>query len=202
MIAFLKGVVVSTGSDNIILEVNGIGYKIYVPAPVVGSVSGNAEQLTVYTYMNVREDAIQLYGFLNTGDLEMFELLIQVSGIGPKVGLTVLSSMSGSAFVQAILHEQLDILTSIPGVGKKTAQRMIIELKDKISKMGIISGESQPGAQQALPDAANDAMQALTALGYNPVEAKRALRKIVLEENRVCRPEELIKLALKELGRL
>ncbi len=202
MIAFLKGRVVSTGSDYIILDVNGVGYKIYVPVPVVGSVSGNSDQITVFTHMNVREDAIQLYGFLNTGDLEIFELLIQVTGIGPKVALAVLSSMSGSAFIQAILHEQVNTLNNIPGVGKKTAQRLIIELKDKISKMAIKGGEAQPDSPQALPDTANEAMQALTALGYNPVEAKRALRKVVSEENRGLRTEELIKLALKELGRL
>lgn len=202
MIAFLRGKVVDTGPDCIIIDVNGIGYKVYVPVPVIGLVAGNKDQLTVHTYMNVREDAIQLYGFLNTSDLEIFELLLQVSGIGPRVALAVLSSITGSSLIQAVVNEQVDILTRIPGVGKKTAQKAIIELKDKLGKMSVRDGVGESGILQVLPDAASDAVQALTALGYNPVEAKRALRKLVSEENRGLGPEELVRLALKELGRL
>lgn len=201
MIAFLRGKPVGSGSDYVVIDVGGVGYKVYVPTPVLGIANDKNDEIIVHTYMNVREDAMQLYGFLKESDLEIFELLIQVSGIGPKVGLAVLSAMPGPSFIQAVIHEQVDVLTRIPGVGKKTAQRVIIELKDKVSKMETKGAIDVAVSYPSVPDAADDALQALTALGYNPVEAKRTLSKISSKDNISYKTEDLIRLALKELGR-
>lgn len=201
MIAFLKGKVASAGNDYVVIDIGGVGYKVYVPTPVIGAVADKKEDIIIYTYMNVREDAIQLFGFLSEDDLDIFERLIQVSGIGPRVALSVLSFMPGYSFVQAVAQEQVETLTRIPGVGKKTAQRVIIELKDKLAKIEC-KGSLETGNPAPLrTNASEDALQALTSLGYNPVEAKRAVGKIVSNEGQNLTTEEIIKLALKELGR-
>lgn len=201
MISFLRGRVVSSGIDYVVVDIGGVGYKVYVPTPVIGSVADKKEEIMIYTYMNVREDSIQLFGFLNEHDLEIFELLIQISGIGPRVALSVLSFMPGTSFVQAVAQERVETLTKIPGVGKKTAQRVIIELKDKIVKIENKGGVDTGSPVPLLSNASEDALQALTALGYNPVEAKRAVGKIISRDCQNLTTEEIIKLALKELGR-
>lgn len=201
MIAFLRGRVVSSGTDYVVVDIAGIGYKVYVPTPVIGSVADKKEDIMIYTYMNVREDAIQLFGFLTEGDLDIFELLIQISGIGPRVALSVLSFMPGTSFIQAVAQEQVETLTKIPGVGKKTAQRVIIELKDKIAKIDNKGGIDIGSTTPLVLNTSEDALQALTALGYNSVEAKRAVGKIIARESQNLTTEEIIKLALKELGR-
>lgn len=201
MIAFLRGQPVSTGADCVILDVTGIGYRVFVPTPVIGALAGQNSEVTLHTYLHVREDAMQLYGFLQEEDLGVFESLIQVSGIGPKVALAVLSSMTASSFIQAVLHEQVDILTQVPGVGKKTGQRAIIELKDKFAKMNAGREMALPGISTGSPVGMEDALQALIALGYSPVEARRALGKISPAENGPLKLEDIVKMALKELGR-
>lgn len=201
MIAFLRGRVVSSGIDNLVIDISGVGYKVYVPTPVIGSVADKKDEITIYTYMNVREDAIQLFGFLTEDDLDIFELLIQISGIGPRVALSVLSFMTGSSFIQAVTHEHVEALTKIPGVGKKTAQRVIIELKDKLDKLESKGSVETGGFAPILTNASEDALQALTALGYNSVEAKRAVGKIISGDTQKLTTEQIIKLALKELGR-
>lgn len=201
MIAFLRGQPVSTGADCVILDVTGIGYRVFVPTPVIAALAGQNSEVTLHTYLHVREDAMQLYGFLQEEDLGVFASLIQVSGIGPKVALAVLSSMTASSFIQAVLHEQVDILTRVPGVGKKTGQRAIIELKDKFAKMNPGREMALPGISTGSPGGVDDALQALIALGYSPVEARRALGKISPAENGPLKLEDIVKMALKELGR-
>ena len=201
MIAFLRGRPVSAGGDFIIVEVGGVGYKVYVPSPVTGLVAEGKSEVIIHTYLHVREDAMQLFGFLHESDREIFELLIQISGIGPKLALAVLSAMPVPSFVAAVIQEQVTILTQIPGVGKKTAQRVIIELKDKVSKMGVEKDHIGRGMVTGLSDAAGDALQALVALGYNPVEATRSLSKVAGSDTVSQTPQDLVRLALKELGR-
>ncbi len=201
MIAFLRGRPAGTGPDYVIIDVGGIGYKVHVPTPVIGALADNSGDATVHTYMHVREDAMQLYGFLQETDREIFELLIQVSGIGPKAALAILSSMPVQSFIQSVLHEQVHILVQVPGVGKKTAQRVIIELKDKLGKISVERGPETSGVPGGLSDETGDALQALVALGYNPVEARRALGKIAGSGNAPVKPEDLVRMALKELAR-
>jgi len=202
MISFLRGRPAAAGSDYVIIDVGGIGYKVNVPTPVVRALTDSGVETTIFTYMHVREDAMQLYGCLSENDLRIFEYLIQISGVGPKVALAVLSSMSVSAFIQSVLGEEVDSLTRVPGVGKKTAQRIIIELKDKLEKLDTGEETGIAGSALGRPDVTNDALQALMALGYNAVEAKRVLGKIDFSKSGSISSEEVIKMALKELARL
>lgn len=199
MIAYLRGKPAAAGNDWVIIDVGGIGYKVFVPVPVISALTDSNSEVTVFTYMHVREDAIQLFGCLTETDLRIFEHLIQVSGVGPRVALAVLSSMTVSAFIQAVINEEVQKLTGIPGVGKKTAQRIIIELKDKLGKMETGNSPVPAGTPPGPPDSAADALQALIALGYNPTEAKRALGRI---DNTSLGLEEVVRFALKELARL
>ena len=200
MIAFLKGRPVSSGTDCIVIDVSGVGYKVFVPTPVIGVVAESQEDVIIHTYMHVREDTMQLFGFLQDSDREVFELLIQVSGIGPKVALGVMSAMPVPSLVSAVVQEQVQVLTQIPGVGKKTAQRMIIELKDKLGKLETGSAPGMTFTAESSPDESGDALHALIALGYNALEAKRVLGK-VMGSGALLSSEELVRKALKELGR-
>lgn len=200
MIAFLKGRPVFSGIDYVVLDVTGVGYKVFVPTPVIGKVAESKEDVMIHTYMHVREDIMQLFGFLQESDREVFELLIQVSGIGPRVALGVMSAMPVPSLVSAVVHEQTQVLTQIPGVGKKTAQRIIIELKDKLSRLGNVGAPEITSAAASITDDAGDALQALVALGYNPLEAKKVLGSVA-GTGTAYTSEEMVRLALKELGR-
>lgn len=200
MIAFLRGRLINTGPDFVIIDVNGIGYKVFVPIPVIGVMTDKNSEVTIYTYLHVREDAMLLFGFLQESDQEIFELLIQISGIGPKVALAVLSSMSAPSFIHAVINEQVGILTQIPGVGKKTAQRVIIELKDKLEKY-IKCGMEIRDVSFGLPDTFADAVHALIVLGYSSLEAKKILGRISANHTDQIKTEDLVRIALKELGR-
>ena len=202
MISFLRGKTVNTGTDHVVIDVGGIGYKVFVPTTVIGKAAEPQQDITLHTYLHVREDAMQLFGFMAESDRGIFELLLQVSGIGPKVALAVLSATTVPSLVQAVINEQVNVLTQIPGVGKKMAQRVIVELKDKFAKIDV-GGDGESGMTEFVPgpeDTAGDALQALAALGYNPAEAKKALAKVVAG-NKDLALEETVRLALKELGR-
>ena len=198
MIAYLRGICKYSGTDYIVLEVNGIGHKVFVPAPVVYKFSTEGEEVIVYTHLYVREDALQLYGFLEKEELELFELLLQVSGIGPKGAVAVLSAIPAQSLKQAVINEQVSTLTKVPGIGKKTAQRLIIELKDKLAKMMI--GGSAPMVITPLSPNLDEAHQALIALGYGAAEVRRAVHKITGQSPELG-TEEIIKKALLELAR-
>lgn len=202
MISFLRGRPVSCGADYIIIDVGGVGYKVFTPIPAAAALGAEKNEVTVHTYLHVREDAMQLYGFLSENDLEVFEHLIQVSGIGPKAALAILSSMNASSIVQTVVNEQVDALISIPGIGKKTAQRIIIELKDKMSRLDAAKTTGIPAFPVLDAGTAADALQALIALGYNSGEARRALGRITPAEISSLRTEDLVKMALKELGKV
>ncbi len=135
MIAYLDGTLAATGDRWVILEVNGIGYRVYVPDPGIRELSQNSGKVKLYTYMAVREDAITLYGFLHESELELFTVLISVSGIGPQIALNILSQISLEDFVLAILSSDEKSLVRISGIGSKSAQRLILELRDKIKKV-------------------------------------------------------------------
>ena len=200
MLAYLIGRVAGVTEGNLVLEVGQIGFNIKIPSGLPALLPPIGEEVKIYTYTCVREDAFLLYGFLSQDELDMFRLLITVSGIGPKGGLSILSVMSADDVRLAVLTQDAKAISRAPGVGAKTAQRLILELKDKVSmEETFVSRESAAYAAQTagLSDAKREASEALAALGYSASEAAQAVRKV--ENADELDVEELLKAALKHL---
>ncbi len=192
MIAFLSGIIEYLDADTVIIDVGGVGYEVKISAEVSGALSavGTGNNVKLYTYTYLREDQIALYGFRSRDDLALFRQLITVSGIGPKGGLSLLSAMSADDLRFAIVSGDAKMIARAPGVGKKTAERLILDLRDKISSAFAVAGETESaalsltglsaaGAHAAAEEASpvSDAIEALTALGYMRAEATRAVKK-------------------------
>jgi len=171
MIATLRGEISQIEDNALILEVGGVGLRVFVPAPLRGRLKAG-EMAFLYTHLVVREDALTLYGFETRADRDLFNLLLGVDGVGPKVALSVLSSMTLEAVQRAVFTEEAGLLGRVPGVGKKTAQKIALHLKDKLKP-----GEALAGVA-ALPDYDSEVLAALTALGYSVVEAQSAIQSI------------------------
>ncbi|MGN1311009.1 MAG: Holliday junction branch migration protein RuvA [Clostridia bacterium] len=197
MFAYIKGSLEIKSTNYIVIEAGGIGYKIYMSAKSIGTIGNVGENVKVHTHYHVREDDISLYGFNTEEELRMFEILISVSGVGVKSALTMLSDISPASFAMAVINDDVTRLTKVPGVGKKTAQRLILELKDKL-KSEDISGEEISKTDIKEDKIDNDAIIALKVLGYNKKEIEQALEKIDIRDLTV---EDTIKTALKYLGR-
>lgn len=208
MIRYLRGKLIDRGFGELIVDVNGVGYRVFVPGSLgTGSrASGTVDEVCLYVHTHVREDAIQLYGFSTREELSMFETLLGVSGVGPKLALTVVSYLAPEALARAILAGEERALTKIPGVGKKTAARMLLELKDKLKEtmQGAGAHGSRTGAGIALQDGAGsaveDAVAALTALGFPEGIATDAVLQAA-GDGAALGLEDLIKAALKRLDR-
>ena len=194
MFYYIKGTLEETGKDYIIIENNGIGFKVYVSSDTLGRLGSLKQSIKVYTYFHVREDAMTLYGFLTREELDMFELLISVSGVGPKAGLAVLSHLSPSKLGLSIIGGDIKSLTTVPGIGSKTAHRIILELKDKIDKDSL--SDADYGFNDMPETSSKDAVNALVALGYSISEAGSAVAKV---SGDMTGTEEIIKAALKIL---
>lgn len=202
MYAFLNGVISYKKSDSFVIEVNGVGYKIFCAPALLDRIPSQGEQAKVYTYMVVREDAISLYGFPTQDELSMFEMLLAVSGIGPKVAGTIAAHIEPTRFAMAILASDIGLISSVKGVGKKGAERIILELKDKLKGMAF-SDESRAGEIASTvnkPIAAkySEACSALVVLGYSANESNKVVAKVFNENDGI---EDIIKSALKELLR-
>lgn len=201
MIAFIKGTLDTVSEDRIVLENQGVGFEILVPGSVVQVLPQTGNAVKIYTYTYVREDALQLYGFLTKDSLDMFKLLITVNGIGPKVALGILSVMDADTLRLAILADDTKSIAKAPGIGAKTASKLILELKDKCHLKDILeSGVSNDGlakAAEADNEARNDAIQALVALGYSATEATMAVRKCEVTVDMTV--EDILKQSLKNL---
>ncbi len=199
MFAYLIGQIADVSADNLVLEVNHMGFNIRIPGSLPGKLPGIGKEVKIYTYTCVREDAFWLYGFLTKDDLEMFRLLITVNGIGPKGGLAVLSVMSADDVRFAVLSQDAKAIAKAPGIGAKTAQRVILDLKDKISLEDTLHMEEGPAvlAGTGLTESRNEAVEALAALGYSPAEALRAVNQI--DDAQEMDVEALLKAALKKL---
>ncbi len=201
MIAMLKGRVEGVLSDSVILDVGGVGYRVFVNGATAGRLSSIGEEVKLYTYLQVKEDLMNLYGFLSLEDKGLFEKLISVSGVGPKAGMAILGSISGDQLRLAILSGDHKAISKAPGIGAKTAQKICLELKDKVSS--TLEGEdftldhSELSMDQDGNGAVNEAAVALQALGYSRTEAYRALKKIPGLED--MDTEEILKAALKQL---
>lgn len=197
MISYIKGILEVKNIDNIIVEVNGIGYKIFMAASSIDRVGEIGNIIKVHTYMKVREDDVSLYGFCTNEELKMFEQLIGVSGVGAKSALTILANISPSSFALAIISEDINILKSLPGIGTKSAQRMILELKDKMKTQDAIENEFIPIKTDLKDDKKKDAIEALQVLGYARKDIELAISNIDTKEMSV---EDIIKQGLKYLG--
>ncbi|MDD5396613.1 MAG: Holliday junction branch migration protein RuvA [Candidatus Moranbacteria bacterium] len=189
MIAKLTGKIDLLHDNYAIVDVNGIGYKVFVTLHTFGTIAGKTN-IELYTHTYVREDTLALYGFVDIAELEMFELLISISGIGPKAAMGILAIADPKTIGMAVLNEDPSILTRVSGVGKKIAQRVILELKNKIKDM--------PLGEKAQLESDSDAFEALVAMGYSVSESREALKLIPSDIKDVG---ERVKLALKSLGR-
>ncbi len=196
MIAFLRGTVYDRSEEALLLEVNGIGFRILMAAPALQQLK-TGEQILIHTYLAHREDAMLLYGFLNPADKALFIRLINVSGVGPKTALAVLSVLTAEQFYAAVLGENIKILSKVPGIGQKTAQRLILELKSTLEKEApkfITAAGDTP-----MPlSPGDDAVAALEALGYEPAVALKAVQA-VRAENPDLDLQTVVKTALRQL---
>lgn len=202
MYAYIKGILAEITEDAIIVENQGIGYEIAVPGKVFDYLPSVGEEVKIYTYHYVREDAILLYGFLTKEDVRIFKMLIGVSGIGPKGALSILSVLSTDDLRFAILGDDAKAIAKAPGVGAKTAQRVIIELKDKLSLEDAFEQKLANQAQKAELNPAvgvkNEAILALTSLGYSQSEALKVLQGIEISPD--DQVEDVLKMALKQMA--
>ena len=202
MYAYIKGILAEITEDAIIVENQGIGYEIAVPGQVFDYLPSVGEEVKIYTYHYVREDAILLYGFLTKEDVRIFKMLIGVSGIGPKGALAILSVLSTDDLRFAILGDDAKAIAKAPGVGAKTAQRVIIELKDKLSLEDAFEQKLANQAQKAELNPAlgvkNEAILALTSLGYSQSEALKVLQGIEISPD--DQVEDVLKMALKQMA--
>ncbi len=198
MFSYIKGKLVSKLVNYIIVEVGGIGFKIFMSTSSISKLNEN-EEVKIHTYMQVKEDDISLYGFITSEELRMFELLISVSGVGAKSAITMLSSITPSSFALAIISNDIKSLTKIPGIGNKTAQRIVLELKDKLKTEESISNDNEEIIVAIKDDnKSSEAVQALKVLGYTNSEIEKVLGKIDTNSMTV---EDIIRTALINLGR-
>lgn len=201
MYAYIKGELAEINTDHIVVEAGGIGYQVFISLQTFDYLPSVGEDLKIYTYLYLREDAMILYGFLTKDDLELFKLLISVSGIGPKGGLAILSTLEADDLRFAILSGDAKAISKAPGVGGKTAQRVILELKDKLSLEDAFEAKTehvQKNAAVAGGSVKNDAVMALTALGYSSTESLKAVSVVEITEDMDV--EEVLKAALKHLS--
>ncbi len=198
MISFIKGIVEIVGDDFVILDNNGIGYKVKISLNTLSKLPKTGSEVKIFTHMQVREDDISLYGFMSMDEISMFNLLTSVSGIGAKGALAILNILTPTDLMLCIIAEDVNSICKAPGVGKKTASRLILELKDKIKSKSdayeTLKIENMPSSNKVNNDK-QDAIDALIALGYDKNESFKVVLEVALEEMTV---EEIIKASLKK----
>ncbi len=204
MISYIKGPLIDIWEDMIVVEAAGIGYNIHVPLSVIEALPKTGTEVQVYTSLQVREDAMTLFGFLSRQDLQMFRQLLGVNGIGPKAALGLLSSLRVDDLRMAIVSGDAKAISRAPGIGPKTAQRVILDLKDRIKIEDILPGGETPGdiagapAASGMEGAGKEAVEALVALGYSVTEAGRAVRQVEITEAMTA--EDVLKASLRYLA--
>lgn len=204
MISYIRGDVLFRNENSVVIDVNGIGYEVYVPYNVMCALERANGQVELYTYLQVKEDGVALFGFMTRQDLRTFKLLITVNGIGPKGALGIMSNMTTEELMLAVLADDAKAIAKAPGIGAKTAGKLVLELKDKFKlEDAYTEGDVVPAApagaakaaQQVNSQARNEAVQALTALGYSSSEALKAVRSV--PDADTLSTEEIIKKSLK-----
>ena len=203
MLAYIKGILEIKTNGYIVVEAGGLGYKIFMPESTIANTGNIGDKVQIYTFMRVREDDVSLYGFLTNEELRMFELLLSVSGIGAKGALGILSNITPSQFALAVISNDVAILKKVPGIGPKTAQRAILELKDKLKKeqeISIAEGEETSNIEQVIKEdeKVSEAISALQVLGYSKREIIEALQTIEVTSLSV---EDIIKKGLANLAK-
>ena len=191
MIATLEGILESRGNDSVIINVGGIGFRVYVSGSTLSQLGAVKGKVSLYTHLHVREDNVSLYGFASSEELALFKNLISVSGVGSKVALALLSALNPEQLVMAITSGDSDLISQAPGIGKKMASRLVVELRGKLEK------EWKEVALPLAPESA-DAIAALTGLGYSLTEATKAISK--LSDSEELSLEEKIKMALQQMA--
>lgn len=204
MISYIKGELVDVTEQMIVIECNGIGYEIAVPVSTLTELPSTGNEVKIHTYLYVREDAVNLYGFLTKEDLYVFKLLIGINGIGPKGALGILSVITPEELRFAILADDVKTIAKAPGIGNKTAQKLIIELKDKLKLSDVFEQSLKAEAngiettESANMDIRSEAVQALASLGYSLSEATKAVGKVEIDSETTV--EQLLKAALKKIS--
>ncbi len=197
MIGQIRGIILLKQPPQLLLDVQGIGYEIDAPMSTFYRLPDIGEEVVLHTHFVVREDAHHLYGFFDQNERALFRTLLKVNGVGPRLGLTILSSIQPEEFVRTILHQDVDSLTRIPGIGKKTAERLIIEMKDKLNNLQNNAEELKPisssGARHGI---IQDAISALIALGFKQSDATRVVNKI---DDGALNSEDIIRRSLREM---
>lgn len=203
MIRFIHGELAEISDGMIVVEAGGIGYGIRVPLSVMSGLPGIGQEIKIYTYFALRQDAVELYGFLSKEDRSMFTMLLSVSGIGPKGALAILGALTPDDLRMAIVTGDSKAISRAPGVGGKTAQRVVLELKDKLDATAVFeqalqSGNGSSQESAVYPSAQKEAIEALIALGYSNQEAARAVKKVEITGDMTV--DEILKLSLKNLA--
>lgn len=203
MISYIRGTLAEKNEDSAVVEAHGVGYQIFVPVPVLSELPPLGESVKIYTYFSVREDGMSLFGFLSRQDLAMFKQLIGVNGIGPKSALGILSALRPDVLRMAVASDDAKTISRAPGVGPKTAQRIILDLKDKIRPEDVLAGGLEeslavPEEISGVGQAGKEAVEALTALGYSAAEAAGAVKKVKITEEMTA--EDVLKGALRHLA--
>lgn len=205
MIGRLKGTLIEKKAPQLIIDVNGVGYEVQVPMTTLYQLPAIGKEVVLLTHFSVSENAQILFGFIASKDRDLFRILIKVSGVGPKMALGMLSGMETDQLVSCVMQDNISALVKVPGVGKKTAERLIIELRDKLkdweqlnAPLAAMEAASTPGAPVSASDMVAEAEAALLSLGYKPTEASKMVSG-ALKNNTVTRSEELIRLSLKSL---
>ena len=200
MITFLEGKLVGALPTQAIVDVNGIGYEVFIPLSSYDKLPAAGQSVRILTHLHVREDAHVLYGFMSAAERDLFRLLVNhVSGIGPKLGLAVLSGMSVGNFKSAVVNSDVAVLAKISGLGKKTAERIVLELKDKLGVAAAWEAASAAHAPTPEEEQANEAVLALIALGYKQIDAHKSVREMQ-QKGEAKSAQDLVKLALKRMA--
>jgi len=201
MITFLNGRLTSALPTQAIIDVGGVGYEVLIPLSSYDKLPAPGQPVHILTHLHVREDAHVLYGFMTAAERDLFRLLVNhVSGIGPKLSLAVLSGMTVSNFKSAVVNADITSLSKISGLGKKTAERIVLELKDKLGVVAAWEAASAAHAPTAEQSQANEAVLALIALGYKQVDAHKVVRESQEKERNIKTAEELVRVALKRMA--
>jgi Holliday junction DNA helicase RuvA len=203
MIGRIKGILIKKQPPDLLVDVNGLGYELHASMNTIYRIPDEGSEIVLYTHLFVREDALTLYGFYDEEERRLFKALIKISGVGAKTSLAILSSIEPKDFLASISREDLSTLVRIPGIGRKTAERLIIEMRDVISKWKYVSESSKASGNitsSCLNDNVYDATCALVALGFKQQDVSRAISKIVSDNNEIT-TESLIKIALKNMTR-
>jgi Holliday junction DNA helicase RuvA len=197
MIALLTGKVASKSPDRVIIDVGGVGYRVQIPFSTFFSLPDEGAQLTLHIHTNVKEDAINLYGFLSPEEKQFFQLLLTVSGIGPKLARDILSNIQPADLASALVRGDINRLSTIPGIGRKSAERLVLELKDKIAKLGLGDGQKRPEETARAGSIRDDVTSALVNLGYKEAVVAKTLAELAIGGDEPM--ETVLKQALKRL---